>query len=590
MHRAWPGAHEGSLLPWREAAAAAFDLTTGLVEAHRLGLAHGRLGPRTIRGFGPHDPKIDWTGLDEDPSAEAVPDLPFRAPEQALRMRASGAADVYALAALFVWWITGRAPAAEPADLPELEPLLRAMRAADPDERPSARRVAELLFMVVSPSAVTLGSVDSEGEEARTSEILLGDLLPRNAGSSPAELTVRTHLGRFRLREKLGEGGMGAVYRGEDVADGTVVALKVLREAAARRPDALRRFCKEARLLAEVNNPYITNLIELNEDDGVHYLALEYVEGTSLGRWLRQRGMLDEPIALAIMADVARGLEVAHERGIVHRDIKPENILIVSDSKGLPVDLTQPPRVKLSDFGLARHVEETESLNLTQAGAILGTPLYMAPEQCAGADQVGPPADVYAMGATLFHLLAGRPPFVGSSALSLIAKHQNEAPPELKSLNQAVSDGVAQVVAKAMAKPPGARKNADAGAMLLDLERLLRGEPTGIDVHPRLPACDPKDLVRFDFQWELDASPRQLWPYVSNTERINRALGLPAVPFVTEFDAEEGVKRFGQLKTAGMLVSWREHPYEWIEGRRMGVLREFESEGSRSAGSSASSS
>ena len=223
---------------------------------------------------------------------------------------------------------------------------------------------------------------------------------------------------------------MGAVYRGEDPTDGSLVAIKVLRDAWARRPEALRRFYKEARLLAEVNNPYVANLVELNEDDGIHFLAIEYVRGMSLANLLAQRGRLDEPDALAIMSDVARGLAVAHERGIVHRDIKPENILLVEDRARRPprrgrcaaptvlLSLSMTARrVKLSDFGLARHVDETESLNLTQAGAILGTPLYMAPERASGAGKIGPGADVYAMGATLFHLLAGRPPFVAARCM-----------------------------------------------------------------------------------------------------------------------------------------------------------------------------
>ena len=183
-------------------------------------------------------------------------------------------------------------------------------------------------------------------------------------------------------------------------------------------------------------------------------------------------------------------------------------------------------RVKLLDFGLARHVVETESLVLTQAGAVVGTPYYIAPEQSSGTEKIGPPADVYAMGATLFHLLAGRPPFMGGTMYGLIAKHRNDPPPALTELNNSVSEAVGQVVAKALAKQPEARY-ADAGEMLLDLERLLRGEPTGIGVHPRLPVCDPRDLVRFDFRWELDASPRQLWPHVSNTDRLNRARACP---------------------------------------------------------------
>ena len=230
--------------------------------------------------------------------------------------------------------------------------------------------------------------------------------------------------------------------------------------------------------------------------------------------------------------------------------------------------------MKLSDFGLARHVVESESLNMTQAGAIVGTPLYMAPEQCSGRGPIGPATDVYAMGVTLFHLLAGRPPFVGETSLGVIAMHQNEPPPALRDLNASVSDGVGQIVAKALAKRPEGRY-ADAGEMLLDLERLLRGEPTGLEVHPRLPDADPRDVICYDFRWELDASPRQLWPHVSNTERLNRAVGLPSVDFTDEPDPDGGVRRFGQFRKAGVVAGWREHPFEWVEGRRMGVVREF---------------
>jgi class 3 adenylate cyclase len=302
---------------------------------------------------------------------------------------------------------------------------------------------------------------------------------------------------------------------------------------------------------------------------------------------LRTLKRLDEPTALAIMADVARGLAVAHDRGIVHRDIKPENILLIEaetdlmngspDGEADTVEAPPPgsrPRVKLSDFGVARQVDQSESLSLTQAGSILGTPLYMAPEQCAGSETVGPAADVYALGATLFHMLAGRPPFEAASTLGLIAKHQNEPPPSLRDRNESVSEAVDQVVAKALAKRPEQRY-ADAGEMLLDLERLLRGEPTGIGVHPKLPDCEPGSLVQFDFRWELQSEARQLWPHVSNTERLNRALGLPAIPFTTEYDPVDGVRRYGEIKTAGLAMKWREQPYEWVEGRRMGVVREF---------------
>jgi class 3 adenylate cyclase len=211
---------------------------------------------------------------------------------------------------------------------------------------------------------------------------------------------------------------------------------------------------------------------------------------------------------------------------------------------------------------------------MTQTGAIVGTPLYMAPEQCLGNSVISPRADVYAMGVTLFHMLAGRPPFVGENSLSIMAMHANDEPPGLATLNPAISGGTCQLVSKCLAKAPEARY-AHAGALLRDLERLLRGEPTSITVHPRLPASDPKNVLDYDFRWDLEASPGQLWPHVSNTERLNRAVGLSAVQFTTEAEPERGVRRFGKIRKLGITVGWQEHPFEWIAPNRMGVLREY---------------
>ena len=260
--------------------------------------------------------------------------------------------------------------------------------------------------------------------------------------------------------------------------------------------------------MAEANNPHVVNLLEYNEEDGIPYLVLEFVAGEGLDRLLEERTRLDEPEALAIMAGVARGLMAAHERGIVHRDIKPSNILsrglarssrdrlVTRNSAGGRTSLrtsgrrARPVRIKISDFGLARHVVDTESMALTAAGALLGTPHYMAPEQWTGR-AIDARTDVYAMGATLFHLLAGRPPFDGQTRDDLCTQHCNEPPPPLATLNPTVSEGVVRVVERALAKRPEDRY-IDAGAMLRDLEALLHGEPTGMPMHPILPACDPR--------------------------------------------------------------------------------------------------
>jgi len=539
------------------------ELARGLEAGHKFGLACGRVAPgrlivRDLGGF-----CLDWTGLEVDspagPRASDPLDAACRAPEVARGAEPDPASDIYGLGAVLAWRV-GEVPSSGTT----LGRLIRSMKDDDPTARPSSRAVASRLAAEVVASRVT-GDFGPGSASSQTNAFDLADAPDEHP---PLD---RERLGRYRLIETLGRGGMGTVYRAEDLSDGSTVAVKVLNPAVAARPESLRRFLKEARLLAEVSSPHVANFIELNEDDGVHFLALEFVAGLNLARWQAGQGAVDEPSALAILADVARALELAHGRGIVHRDIKPENILIL-DPGDSP---TKHPRAKLSDFGLARHVVETESLVMTRDGAVLGTPLYMSPEQCAGESDIGPAADVYAMGATLFALLAGRPPFEGDSPLIVMSRHRNEPPPDLKAIVPGVSDAAASIVSKALAKVPG-RRYADAGEMLRDLELLIRGEPTGLDVHPRLPACDPREVLSYDWRWDLEASPRALWPLVSNTERFNRAIGLNSARFEDEPDEEGGSKRSGKFRKAGMDFAWREHPFEWIEGRKLGVVREFD--------------
>jgi serine/threonine protein kinase/class 3 adenylate cyclase len=377
-------------------------------------------------------------------------------------------------------------------------------------------------------------------------------------------------LGRFLLLKKLGEGGMGAVWKAEDPLDGRVVAIKVLRSELAKNDTALKRFHREARMLAEVESPHIANLLELNEDDGLQYIVMEFVDGRDLLACVKARGRFAEREAVAMVADVARALREAHARGIVHRDLKPENMLLIENAADDP----GRPRVKLTDFGLAREVLGTESQNVTQAGALLGTPNYMSPEQCSGLATVDARADVYSLGATLFHLLAGRPPFEANSLMAIIAKQVNEPAPLLRTVVPELSEAVEQVVAKCLAKRPEARFQ-HAGELLEELERLQRGEPTSIQAHPAMPPADARDVMSFDFVWELRSAPEKLWPHVSNTERLNRAIGLPAVEYTATANAHGGSHRFGRFRKLGMAIGWQEHPFEWIEGRRMGVLREY---------------
>ncbi len=605
------------------------SLAVALEEAHRLGLAHGRLGPGQILLVNGR-PKLDFTGIDAGfpvgSAATRALDAACRDPRSGEGPAADRASDLYSLGALGGWLLTGRTgrglSLAGPESGGPLGELIRELLADDPAERPTAGEVLERLAAPVA-SVVAPAPFDATGDWAET------DPKPQWSGSSlpsgafelrvdieePRTLALdggRPRLGRYRLLNKLGEGGQGIVYRAEDLAEGTVVAIKILKTERVGDTMGLRRFRKEARLMAEANNPHVVNVLEYNEEGGIPYLVLEFVAGEGLDGLLRERVRLDESEALAIMAGVARGLMAAHDRGIIHRDIKPSNVLLIppdtpggrlvdtisyilEDRPGSRSPVGEPlaetevaedkgaagskpagpgaPRIKISDFGLARHVVDTESLALTAAGALMGTPHYMAPEQWTGR-ATHAHTDVYAMGAMFFHLLAGKPPFEGMNRDELALKHCNEPPPPLLTLDAGLSEGTVRVVERALAKRPEDRY-ADAGAMLRDLEALLHGEPTGIPMHPILPAYDPHRAQRFEFRWELESSPRELWPFVTDTDRLDRAIGFPAMRYSTRYEEGRGVRTFSEGRKAGMVEIGEEHPYEWVEPRRMGVMREY---------------
>ncbi len=445
---------------------------------------------------------------------------------------------------------------------------------------PSAGSTTELEATPDSSDSTCELAPANESPEGTADLGLLGPVPTRNQKQSAHRMPAAgDRLGRYLIQLKIGEGGMGAVFKAEDISDGKMVAIKVLSKSASLRSNALQRFHKEARLLAAVNNPNVANLIEVNEQDGLHYIVLEFVEGVDLKHVLAKRSPLAEEQALAVAADIARALVDAHQSEIVHRDIKPENVLLDLSAGIVVDDLTasdRMPTAKLTDFGIARHVDQSASLAMTQAGGILGTPMYMSPEQCKGKGEVTPQSDVYSLGITLYEMLSGRVPFQADDPMKLAGMHCFEAPPAIRKLNPLVSEVAVGIVDKAMAKKPSDRY-ADAGHMLRELDQALRGEPSDLAVHPLLPDHDPQQTVSNDMTWELSSSPERLWPLVANTERLNRAMGLPAVKYTTRLGDDNQVRRFGEISLAGYHITWEEHPFEWIEGRRMSVLREFES-------------
>src|SRR4051794_20684891 len=237
---------------------------------------------------------------------------------------------------------------------------------------------------------------------------------------------------------------MAEVYLAQQLSLSRQVALKVLNEELARDPNYVRRFQHEARAAAALVHAGIVQIYEVGEDHGVHYIAQEYVTGRNLGEVTRSTGSLSPQLTLDILRQVTAALGKASSEGIVHRDIKPENILLARSGE-----------VKVADFGLAR-VQGDGGANFTQIGVTMGTPLYMSPEQIEG-HALDSRSDIYSLGVTAYHMLAGQPPFTGDTPLSVAIQHLNSVPPPLASRRPDVPPRLAQVVERMMAKKPSER-------------------------------------------------------------------------------------------------------------------------------------
>ncbi len=260
---------------------------------------------------------------------------------------------------------------------------------------------------------------------------------------------------KFRPDRKLGAGGMGEVFRAWDSTLARWVALKYLRGGD---DEEIARFKREAQLAAKLSHPHIAAVFEVGEEGGRHYIAMQYVDGGTLKGWKGDRRVL-----IAVMRDAARAVGCAHRQGVIHRDLKPENLLISGD----------PPHVYVTDFGLARAVEGRSELSIS--GHVVGTPSYMSPEQARGG-RADERSDVYGLGATLYELLAGRPPLVGSSVLNTLMMVLETEPPLPSASDASIDRDIETIVLKCLEKDP-ARRYATADELADDLERFLAGEP-----------------------------------------------------------------------------------------------------------------
>ena len=301
---------------------------------------------------------------------------------------------------------------------------------------------------------------------------LITDSQAERLRSSIKESKVAAHqIPGYKILGKLGAGAMAIVYEGRQLSLDRIVAIKVLPKRFTENPEYVSRFYKEGRAAAKLNHPNIVQAIDVGEAGGYHYFVMEYVKGKTLYDDLAAGKVFSETEALDIIIQVAHALAHAHGKGLVHRDVKPKNIM-----------MTEVGIVKLADMGLARETTDVEAAK-NEAGKAYGTPYYISPEQIRGEMDIDGRADIYGLGATFYHMVTGRVPFMADDPSEVMRKHLKEQliPPD--HINASLSAGTSEVIEIMMAKRKEDRYN-DVEELLEDMEALRNGQ-TPLQAHKR---------------------------------------------------------------------------------------------------------
>lgn len=473
----------------------ALQIGDGLSEAHKKGIVHRDIKSDNIMVTPRGLVKIMDFGLAKLKGASRLTrtgstlgTIAYMSPEQAQGVEVDHRTDIFSLGVVFYEMLAGQHPFWAEHEAAILYSVL------NEDPKP-----VEVTPQALSPAITTILQKSLEKDKVyryQTMEEMLTDLkaakrllegtpTPTTPGQDvtpliegvslgaealdPENLIGRT-VGNYQIIEEIGRGGMGVVYKALQISLNRVVALKVLPKQFTADPEFLSRFRREARAAAGLNHPNIIQIYEIDQQSGVHYFVMEYIEGTNLKTLIESQGPLPLVQAVDIAWDSCKALDFAHERGVVHRDIKPHNILI-----------SQTGETKVFDFGIAR---AADSAGLTTTGTSIGTPQYMSPEQARGEKEMDGRADLYSLGIVLYEMLVGRVPFEGSTAVGTMYRHVNEVPEPPSKHKPNVPEELDRIVMKVLEKEK--EKRYQSGEEMIRDLRLAKehlplgvGEPSG---------------------------------------------------------------------------------------------------------------
>jgi serine/threonine-protein kinase len=342
-------------------------------------------------------------------------------------------------------------------------------------------------------------------------------LLQEAGGGEPSR---KFQIPGYQVLQKLGKGSMGVVYKAKQLSVDRVVAVKILLDTLAQNKEFIKRFEREAKIAAKLSHNNVVNAIDAGEVDGHYYFVMEYVEGPTIKDHLDKNKTFEEKEAVRIVLAIAEALKHAHERGLIHRDVKPENVILTRDGG-----------VKLADLGLAR-ITDDEKWGLSEAGMAIGTPYYISPEQVRGQTNIDIRADIYSLGATLYHMVTGRVPYGGETPTEVMRKHVDPkvmmVPPD--HLNTNLSGGLGMVTETMMAKNREQRYQGP-DELILDLKCLLRDES------PMIAGQKPETLLGLaegdvDSESQIGASEEQMVEMASYVNNRNQVIATMATLLV----------------------------------------------------------